>query len=125
MTMFMTEQAPKHRSYASSKLCPLTGLLTGVRCRATKMLKIIIILMTMIMMMLMKIIWSLIISDRSSLGYHVQLSAHVLLPILCKLTFSTFAQHKATMSQLGMAMRHFFLMRIDPPIRILAHICNI
>ena len=39
MTMFMTEQAPKHRSYASSKLCPLTGLLTGVRCRATNVAK--------------------------------------------------------------------------------------
>ena len=34
-----SKQARKSRSYASLKLCPLTRLLTGVRCRATSVAK--------------------------------------------------------------------------------------
>ena len=38
-TTFVGKQARKPQSYASSKLCPLTDLLTGVRCRATSVAK--------------------------------------------------------------------------------------
>ena len=43
LQMKINKQAPKPRSYASPKLCPLTDsltyLLTGVKCRATSVAK--------------------------------------------------------------------------------------